>query len=76
MFNKLWQVFLLFYVSLLTIFVTMKCDSLIEKGEFIRAKGNIYFLDIEAAIVRGKQHIIEIGAVKWLPNDEVEFFLN
>lgn len=24
--------------------------------------------------MRGKQHIIEIGAVKWLPNDQVEFF--
>lgn len=32
------------------------------------------FLDIEAALVRGKQHIIEIGAVKWLPNGEIECF--
>ncbi|MFC5540768.1 exonuclease domain-containing protein [Ureibacillus suwonensis] len=37
-------------------------------------KETYIFLDIEAALVRGKQHIIEIGAVKWLPNDEVEFF--
>lgn len=26
------------------------------------------FLDIEATLIRGKQHIIEIGAVKWLPD--------
>ncbi len=42
-------------------------------NSFVR-KETYIFLDIEAAIVRGKQHIIEIGAVKWLPNDEVEFF--
>jgi len=37
-------------------------------------KETYIFLDIEADVVRGKQHIIEIGAVKWLPNDRVEFF--
>ncbi len=26
------------------------------------------FLDIEATLIRGNQHIIEIGAVKWLPD--------
>lgn len=42
-------------------------DSFVRKETYI-------FLDIEAAMVRGKQHIIEIGAVKWMPNDEVEYF--
>lgn len=32
------------------------------------------FIDIEAALIRGKQHIIEIGAVKWLPNGSKETF--
>lgn len=42
-------------------------------NSFVRNETYI-FLDIEAALVRGKQHMIEIGAVKWLPNDEVETF--
>lgn len=32
------------------------------------------FIDIEAALIRGKQHIIEIGAVKWLPDGSKETF--
>ena len=32
------------------------------------------FLDIEATLIRGKQHIIEIGAVKLLPNGTRESF--
>lgn len=31
-------------------------------------------IDIEAALIRGKQYIIEIGAVKWLPNGTTETF--
>lgn len=42
-------------------------------NSFVR-KETYIFLDIEAALVRGRQHIIEIGAVKWLPNGEVETF--
>ncbi|WP_107841992.1 3'-5' exonuclease [Metasolibacillus meyeri] len=32
------------------------------------------FIDIEAALIRGRQYIIEIGAVKWLPNGMQETF--
>ncbi|MFP3917368.1 3'-5' exonuclease [Lysinibacillus telephonicus] len=32
------------------------------------------FLDIEAALIHGKQHIIEIGAIKLLPNGTRESF--
>ncbi|WP_042473550.1 3'-5' exonuclease [Bacillus ndiopicus] len=32
------------------------------------------FIDIEAALIRGRQCIIEIGAVKWLPNGMQETF--
>lgn len=32
------------------------------------------FIDIEAALIRGRQCIIEIGAVKWLPNGAQETF--
>lgn len=31
-------------------------------------------VDIEAALIRGKQYIIEIGAVKWLPDGTTETF--
>lgn len=31
-------------------------------------------IDIEAALIRGKQYIIEIGAVKWLPDGTTETF--
>lgn len=31
-------------------------------------------IDIEAALIRGKQYIIEIGAVKWLPDGTTESF--
>lgn len=31
-------------------------------------------MDIEAALIRGKQYIIEIGAVKWLPDGTTENF--
>lgn len=31
-------------------------------------------VDIEAALIRGRQHIIELGAVKWLPNGDKETF--
>ncbi|ATP39719.1 DNA polymerase III subunit epsilon [Solibacillus sp. R5-41] len=31
-------------------------------------------LDVEAALIRGKQYIIEIGAVKWLPDGSTETF--
>lgn len=32
------------------------------------------FLDIEATLINGKQHIIEIGAIKWMPNNTFETF--
>ncbi|WP_233549432.1 3'-5' exonuclease [Lysinibacillus yapensis] len=32
------------------------------------------FLDVEAALIQGKQHIIEIGAIKWLPDGTIEEF--
>ncbi|SOC37526.1 3'-5' exonuclease [Ureibacillus acetophenoni] len=32
------------------------------------------FLDIEATLINGKQHIIEIGAYKWSPNKIIESF--
>lgn len=31
-------------------------------------------VDVEAALIRGKQYIIEIGAVKWLPDGTTESF--
>ena len=31
-------------------------------------------VDVEAALIRGKQYIIEIGAVKWLPDGTTETF--
>ncbi|MBD8032366.1 MULTISPECIES: 3'-5' exonuclease [Solibacillus] len=31
-------------------------------------------IDVEAALIRGKQYIIEIGAVKWLPDGTTETF--
>lgn len=31
-------------------------------------------VDVEAALIRGKQYIIEIGAVKWLPDGSTETF--
>lgn len=31
-------------------------------------------IDIEAALIRGKQYIIEIGAVKWMPDGSTETF--
>lgn len=31
-------------------------------------------VDVEAALIRGRQHIIELGAVKWLPNGDKETF--
>lgn len=37
-------------------------------------KETYIFLDIEAALIRGKQHMIELGAVKWLPDGSVEYF--
>ncbi|WP_255507910.1 3'-5' exonuclease [Lysinibacillus sp. BW-2-10] len=32
------------------------------------------FIDVEATLIRGKQYIIEIGAIKWLPDGKVEKF--
>lgn len=32
------------------------------------------FIDVEATLIRGKQYIIEIGAVKWLPNGKKDTF--
>nr|WP_198044588.1 3'-5' exonuclease [Lysinibacillus timonensis] len=32
------------------------------------------FLDIEATLIHGKQHIIEIGAVKWKPDGTIDTF--
>lgn len=74
--NKHWKrTFLQFYVSLLHNFVTMKFDSFIEEKVDSSVRNETYiFLDIEAALVRGKQHIIEIGAVKWYPNGDLESF--
>lgn len=37
-------------------------------------KNTYIFIDVEAAFINGKQRIIEIGAIKWLPNGEVEQF--
>ncbi len=34
----------------------------------------LIFLDIEATLINGKQHIIEIGALKWSPNNAFESF--
>ncbi|KGR79482.1 3'-5' exonuclease [Ureibacillus manganicus] len=34
----------------------------------------LIFLDIEATLINGKQHIIEIGACKWSPNNTIESF--
>ncbi|MEO4052856.1 3'-5' exonuclease [Solibacillus sp. CAU 1738] len=31
-------------------------------------------VDVEAALIRGRQHIIEVGAVKWLPDGTKETF--
>lgn len=32
------------------------------------------FVDVEATLIRGKQNIIEIGAIKWLPDGTIEEF--
>lgn len=40
---------------------------------FVRNETYI-FLDIEAALIRGKQYMIEIGAVKWLPDGSIDTF--
>ncbi|MDN4493797.1 3'-5' exonuclease [Ureibacillus aquaedulcis] len=32
------------------------------------------FIDVEATLIRGKQNIIEIGAIKWLPDGTIEEF--
>nr|WP_285842556.1 3'-5' exonuclease [Ureibacillus chungkukjangi] len=32
------------------------------------------FIDVEATLIRGKQNIIEIGAIKWLPDGTTEEF--
>ncbi|SOC19635.1 inhibitor of KinA sporulation pathway (predicted exonuclease) [Ureibacillus xyleni] len=37
-------------------------------------KHSFIFIDVEATLIRGKQYIIEIGAVKWMPNGEQQFF--
>ena len=37
-------------------------------------KNTYIFVDVEATLIRGKQHIIEIGAIKWLPDGTIERF--
>lgn len=32
------------------------------------------FVDVEATLIRGKQNVIEIGAIKWLPDGTLEEF--
>jgi len=40
----------------------------------LQPNDSFIFLDIEATLIRGKQHIIEIGAQKWSPNNTFESF--
>lgn len=42
--------------------------------DILERKKTYICVDIEAALIRGRQHIIELGAVKWLPNGEKETF--
>lgn len=45
-----------------------------SKGGIMVRKHSFIFIDVEATLIRGKQYIIEIGAVKWLPNGDQQFF--
>lgn len=47
--------------------VFLRWFDVVEKHTYI-------FIDIEAAFINGKQHIIEIGAIKLLPNERIEPF--
>ena len=40
----------------------------------ILRKYNYIFVDVDATLIRGKQNIIEIGAIKWLPDGTTEEF--
>lgn len=39
-----------------------------------KSKGSYIFIDVEATLIYGKQHVIEIGAIKWLPDGTTESF--
>ena len=44
------------------------------KVEILKRTKTYISIDIEAALIRGKQYIIEIGAVKWKPDNTTETF--
>lgn len=44
------------------------------KGGMMVRKNTYIFVDVEATLIRGQQHIIEIGAIKWLPDGTIERF--
>lgn len=52
----------------------MKIAAFIFKVVFLVNKNTYIFIDVEAALINGTQHIIEIGAIKLYPNGNVERF--
>lgn len=43
-------------------------------GGILVRKNTYIFVDVEATLMRGKQYIIEIGAIKWLPDGTINHF--